>query len=183
MNPLTIALPDDLYEKLTQRAKAVKTSVEELVVIRLRREFGKGLLDGERAKAQAMAFLHQRAGRCLTVREPILEEVDKPVWLVPVLTNVAPASSAFVGQIVVDSKTRDVLNTGGDLVEMVKKGHPSFGFQHLPSERQNRLTELLAANQQGTLEPGETRELEVLLAEEQALQVRNLATLEVSVQE
>ena len=178
MNPLTIALPDDLYEKLTQRAKAVKISVGELVLTRLRREFGADLLDDETAKTQAMAFLRHRAGRCLTVREPILEETDKPVWLVPVLTNVAPTAAAFVGQIVVDAKTGDVLNTVDDVVEMVKKGHDSFGFERLPLAKQNRLVELLASNQQGDLESGEKREMEALLAEEQALQVQNLETLE-----
>ena len=65
-----------------------------------------------------------------------------------------------------------------DVVEMVKKGHHSFGFEHLPSEKQNRLAELLASNQQGALKSGEKREMEVLLAEEQALQVRNLETVE-----
>jgi hypothetical protein len=178
MNPLTIPLPDDLYEKLTHRAKSVKTSVEELVVRRLRREFGAGLLNGETAKAQAVAFLRRRAGKCLTVREPILEEVDKPVWLVPVLTNVASASAAFVGQIVVDAKTGAVLNTESDIVEMIKKGHVSFGFEPFPPEKQNRLAELLASNQEDTLTAGEKREIEALLTEEQALQAQNLETLE-----
>ena len=178
MNPLTIPLPDDLYEKLTQRAKAAKISVEDLVLTHLRREFSNDLLDSEAAKAQAMAFLRQRAGKCLTVRDPILEEADQPVWLAPVLTNVAPSLATFVGQIVVNARTGHVLSTEAAVVDMVKRGHDSLGFEPFPSEKQNRLAELLGANRQGRLNSEENREMEMLLAEEQALQVRNLETLE-----
>ena len=156
----------------------MKTSVAELVVTPLRPELGGGLLDSETAKAQAMAFVHRPAGKCLTVREPILEEVDKLVWLIPVLTNVNSGSAAFVGQIVIDAITGDILNVEDDVVETIKKGHHSFGFQHLPSEKQNRLAELLALNQQGKLKSGEKRAMDVLPTEEQALQAENLETLE-----
>ena len=61
---------------------------------------------------------------------------------------------------------------------MIKKGHASFGFKPFPLEKQERLAELLALNGEKTLEPKEKQEMRALLAEEQALQLQNLETLE-----
>ncbi len=178
MNQLTLALPDELYKRLAQRAGTEEKTPAEIALERLRREFGEGFLDSPTAKAQAFAFLRRRAGRCLTVREPILEETDTPVWLVPVITNVAPREATFVGQVVVNAKTGKVLNPEQDAVEMIKKGHRSLGLRQFPYEKQKRLAELLAANQEGVLKKGEQKEMENLLAEEQSLQIKNLQELE-----
>jgi len=178
MNRLTLALPDELYNRLAKRASALEKTPEKIAVERLRREFGEDFLDSQTAKEQAIAFLRGRAGRCLTVREPILEETDTPVWLVPVITNVAPCEATFVGQIVVNAKTGKVFNAERDVVEIIKKGHRSLGFRKLPLEKQNRLAELLAENQESTLTQDELKEMENLLAEEQSLQIRNLEEME-----
>lgn len=42
MRPLTISLPDYLYEKLTRQAQSVKTSLEEFVLFQLKRDETKG---------------------------------------------------------------------------------------------------------------------------------------------
>ena len=178
MNQLTLALPDELYSRLAQRALIEEKTPEEIALERLRREFGEGFLDSQTAKDQASAFLRRRAGRCLTVREPILEETDIPVWLVPVITNVAPREAIFVGQVVVNAKTGKVLNIERDVVEMIKKGHRSLGFEKFPLEKQEHLAELLAENQERVLTEDEQKEMENLLAEEQSLQIRNLEELE-----
>ncbi|MCH8295928.1 hypothetical protein IH992_33025 [Candidatus Poribacteria bacterium] len=178
MNRLTIALPDELYNQLAERALSLKKTPEEIVLAGLRREFGKGFLDSETAKVQAIDFLRRRAGRCLTVREPIFEEIDLPFWLVPVVTNVAPCQATFVGQIIINATTGKVLNSERDVVEMIKKGHQSLGFQKLLPRKQERLAELLAINHQAALTGNEKKEMENLLTEEQALQVRNLKAVE-----
>ena len=167
MRPLTISVPDYLYEKLTQQAKVSETSVEELVLFQLKRD---------EAKEAALTFLQKRAGRCLTIREPILKESIPPIWVVPTFTNVAPPVG--VGEVLVNANTGEVLSTERDVAEMIKKGHVSFGFEPLAVEKQERLAELLALNSEKTLERKEKQEMEALLAEEQALQVRNLETLE-----
>jgi hypothetical protein len=167
MRPLTISLPDYLYEKLTQQAKAFETSLEELVLFQLKRD---------EARDAALAFLRKRAGRCLTVREPILKESIPSIWAVPIFTNVAPPVE--VGEILVDTDTGDVLSTQQDVAEMIKKGHVSFGYKSLAVEKQERLAELLVLNNERTLESEEKQEMEALLAEEQELQIRNLETLE-----
>ena len=167
MRPLTISLPDYLYEKLTQQAKAFETSLEELVLFQLKRD---------EARDAALAFLRKRAGRCLTVREPILKESIPSIWAVPIFTNVAPPVE--VGEILIDADTGDVLSTQQDVAEMIKKGHVSFGYKSLAVEKQERLAELLALNNERTLELEEKQEMESLLAEEQELQIRNLETLE-----
>ncbi len=177
MNQLTIALPDELYIRLAQRASVEEKTPEEVALERLCREFGEGFLDSQIAKKQAIAFLRRRVGRCLTVREPILEETDTPVWLVPVITNVK-REAAFVGQVVVNAKTGKVLNIERDVVEMIKKGHRSLGFEKFPLEKQEHLAELLAENQERVLTEDEQKEMENLLAEEQSLQIRNLEELE-----
>jgi hypothetical protein len=97
---------------------------------------------------------------------------------VPVITNVAPREATFVGQVVVNAKTGKVLNPEQDAVEMIKKGHRSLGLRQFPYEKQKRLAELLAANQEGVLKKGEQKEMENLLAEEQSLQIKNLQELE-----
>ena len=178
MNQLTLALPDELYNRLAKRALEKEKTPEEIALERLRREFGEGFLDSQTAKEQAIASLRRRAGRCLTVREPILEETDTPVWLVPVITNVDKREATFVGQIVVNAKTGKVLNVERDVYEMIKKGHLSLGFHKFPLEKQERLAELLAENQEGILTQDEQKEMESLLAEEQLLQIRNLEELE-----
>lgn len=167
MRPLTISLPDYLYEKLTQQANVSKTSLEELVLFQLKRD---------EAKDTALAFLRKRAGRCLTVREPNLKDSDPPIWVVPIFTNVSPPVE--VGEILIDADTGKVLNTQQDVAEMIKKGHVSFGFESFAAEKQERLAELLALNSEKTLASKEKREMETLLSEEQALQIRNLETLE-----
>ena len=167
MNSLTISLPDYLHEKLTQQAKAFETSVEELVLFQLKRA---------EASDTALAFLQKYAGRCLTVREPILKEAVPSVWVVPIFTNVAPPSE--VGEIVVDADTGEVLSKKREVGDMIKKGHASFGFKPFPLEKQTRLAELLALNGEEPLKANEEREMEALLAEEQALQLQNLETLE-----
>ena len=167
MRPLTISLPDYLYEKLTQQAEAVETSLEELVLFQLKRD---------EARDIALTFLQKRAGRCLMTREPILKESAPPIWVVPIFTNVAPP--VRVGEILVDANTDEVLSTEMDVAEMIEKGHVSFGYESFTVEKQERLTELLALNNEKTLESKEKEEMGALLAEEQALQIRNLETLE-----
>ena len=178
MNRLTLTLPDELYSRLTQRALEKEKTPEEIALERLRREFGEDFLDSQMAKEQASHFLHGRAGRCLTVREPILEETDTPVWLVPVITNVGKREAAFVGQIVINAKTGEVLNEEQDVVEMIKKGRQSLGFHEFPFQKRERLAELLTENQERFLTEDEQKEMENLLAEEQSLQIRNLEELE-----
>lgn len=167
MRPLTISLPNYLYEKLTQQAKSFETSLEELVLFQLERY---------EAREAASTFLRKRAGRCLTVREPVLKETVSSLWVVPIFTNVAPPME--VGEIIVDADTGEVLSTQNDVAEMLKKGHVSFGYKSLAREKQERLAELLALNGEKPLELEEQQEMEALLAEEQELQIRNLETLE-----
>ena len=167
MRPLTISLPDHLYEKLMQQAKAFETSLEELVLFQLKRD---------EARSTALAFLRKCAGRCLTVREPIFKEAASPVWTVPTFTNVSPPT--IVGEVIVDADTGEVLSTKKDVADMIKKGHISFGFKPFPLEKQTRLAELLARNGEKLLKAEEKQEMEMLLAEEQALQLQNLETLE-----
>jgi len=167
MRPLTILLPDYLYEKLTQQAQVFDTSLEELVIFQLRRD---------ETRDSALAFLQKHAGRCLTVREPIFKNAVPPVWIVPIFTNVAPPLE--VGEITVDADTGKVLSTDKDVVEMIKKGYPSFGFETFAVDKQERLAELLALNGEKPLISEAKQEMETLLAEEQALQLRNLETLE-----
>ncbi|RKU15056.1 hypothetical protein C6501_07125 [Candidatus Poribacteria bacterium] len=167
MRPLTISLPDYLYEKLTRQAQSVKTSLEEFVLFQLKRDETKGA---------ALGFLQKHAGRCLTVREPTFKETEPFVWKVPVITNVAPPLE--VGEIIIDAGTGKILSTDKDVIEMIKKGHISFGFETFAAEKQERLAELLALNSEKPLESEAKQEMETLLAEEQALQLRNLETLE-----
>ena len=167
MRPVTISLPDYLYEKLTQQAKVSDTSLEELVLFQLKRD---------EARDAALALLQKRAGRCLIAREPNLKNSDPPIWVVPIFTNVAPPVE--VGEILIDAETEEVLSTEIDVIEMIKRGHASFGFESFAAEKQERLSELLALNNEKTLESKEKREMEALLTEEQELQIRNLETLE-----
>lgn len=167
MRPLTISLPDYLYEKLIQQAKVSETSVEELVLFQLKRD---------EARDTALTFLQKRAGRCLIAREPNLKDSDPPIWIVPIFTNVE--STVKVGEIFVEANTGEVLSTEMDVVEMIEKGHVSFGFKSFAAEKQERLTELLALNNEQVLAQEVKQEMEVLLAEKQALQIRNLQTLE-----
>ena len=167
MRSLTISLPDYLYKKLTQQAKVSETSLEEIVLFQLKRD---------EARDTALAFLQKRAGRCLIAREPNLKDSDSLIWVVPIFTNVE--SSVKVGEIHVDANTSEVLNTEMDVAEMIEKGHVSFGFEPFAAEKQERLTELLALNNEQVLAPEVKQEMEALLAEKQALQIRNLQTLE-----
>jgi len=178
MNRLTLTLSDELYSRLAQRALENEKTPEEIALERLRREFGEGFLDSQIAKERASEFLQRRAGRCLTVREPIPEETDTPVWLVPVITNVDKHEAAFVGQIVINAKTGKVLNEEHDVVEMIKKGHQSLGFHRFPPQKQERLAELLTENRERVLTQDEQKEMENLLAEEQSLRIRNLEEME-----
>ena len=61
---------------------------------------------------------------------------------------------------------------------MIENGHVSFGFESLAIEKQERLTELLALNNERVLESEEKQEIEALVTEEQALQIQNLERLE-----
>ncbi len=64
MRPLTISLPDYPYEKLTQQAEAFETSLEDLVLFHLKRD---------EVREIALVFLQKHAGRCLTLKGPILK--------------------------------------------------------------------------------------------------------------
>ena len=167
MRPLTISLPDYLYEKLTQQAKVSKISLEDFVLFQLERD---------EVRDTALTFLRKRAGRCLMAKEPILKESTPPVWVVPVFTNVDPPVE--VGEIHVAADTGEILSTEMDVAEMIENGHVSFGFESLAIEKQERLTELLALNNERVLESEEKQEMEALVAEEQALQIQNLERLE-----
>ena len=167
MRPLTISLPDYLYEKLRQQAKVSKISLEDFVLFQLERD---------EVRDTALTFLRKRAGRCLMTREPILKESTPPIWGVPIFTNVDPPVE--VGEIHIDAETGEVLSTEMDVAEMIKKGHVSFGYESLAVEKQERLAELLALNGEKMLESKEKQEMETLVAEEQALQIQNLERLE-----
>ena len=167
MHPLTISLPDYLYKKLTLQAQTHETSLEELVLFHLKRD---------EVRDTASVFLHNHAGRCLTIRKPIFKDDLPAVWEVPVITNVSPTLE--VGKIIVDADTGRVLSTNSDVYNMIKKGYASFGFETIALEKQKRLAELLALNGEVPLESDAKQEMETLLAEEQALQLRNLETLQ-----
>lgn len=167
MRPLTISLPDYLYEKLTQQARVSETSIEELVLFQLKRD---------EVRDTALTFLRKRAGRCLMAKEPILKKSTPPVWVVPIFTNVNPPVE--VGEIFIDADTGQVLSTEMDVAEMIRKGHASFGFKSFAAEKQERLAELLALNNERVLESEEKQEMETLLVEEQVLQIQNIETLE-----
>ncbi len=167
MRPLTISLPDYLYEKLTQQAKVSKISLEDFVSFQLERD---------EVRDTALTFLRRRAGRCLIAKEPILKESTSLVWVVPIFTNVDPPVE--VGEIHVAADTGAVLSTEMDVAEMIEKGHVSFGFESFAVEKQERLAELLALNNEQVLAPAVEQEMEALLAEKQALQIQNLQTLE-----
>ncbi|MDE0685380.1 MAG: hypothetical protein OXI63_20825 [Candidatus Poribacteria bacterium] len=167
MRSLTISLPDYLYEKLTQQAKVSKISLEDFVLFQLERD---------EVRDTALTFLRKRAGRCLMAKEPILKKSTPPIWVVPIFTNVDPPVK--VGEIRVNAGTGEVLNTEMDVAEMIENGHVSFGFESLAIEKQERLTELLALNSEQVLAPEVIQEMDALLAEKQALQIRNLQTLE-----
>lgn len=167
MRPLTISLPDYLYEKLTQQAKGSKISLEDFVLCQLERD---------EVRDTALTFLRKRAGRCLIAREPILKESTRSIWVVPIFTNVDPPVE--VGEIHVAAETGEVLSTEMDVAEMIENGHVSFGFESLAIEKQERLTELLALNNERVLDSEEKQEIEALVAEEQALQIQNLERLE-----
>ena len=167
MRPLTISLPDYLYEKLTQQAKVSKISLEDLILFQLKRD---------EVRDTALIFLRKRAGRCLLAKEPILKESIPLVWGVPIFTNVDPPVE--VGEIHVAADTGEVLSTELDVAEMIEKGHVSFGFESFAIEKQERLTKLLALNSEQVLAPEVRQEMDTLLAEKQALQLRNLQTLE-----
>jgi len=177
MYQLTLTLSDELYNRLIQRASTSQKTVEETILENLHRELGEGFLDSQKAKEQAKSFLHKRAGRCLTVIQPVWEETDIPICLVPVITNVDKSEADFVGQILINARTGEVLNTEQDVIEMVKKGHRSLGFREFPIEKQERLAELLAENQERILTESEQRDIKNLLNEEQLLQIKNLETL------
>lgn len=167
MHPLTISLPDYLYDKLSQQAQTVHTSLEEFVLFQLKRD---------ETRDSALVFLQNHVGKCLIVQEPILEDSDPLVWKVPVFTNVAPTLE--VGEIIIHAETGEILSTDKDVSEMIKKGHISFGFEPFAEDKQKRLAELLALNGEGQLESDAKQEMEYLLAEEQALQLQNLEALE-----
>ena len=167
MHPLTISLPDYLYKKLAHQAQTHETSLEELVIFQLKRD---------ETRNSVSVFLQKHAGRCLTIREPIFKDDDPAVWEVPVFTNVAPPLE--VGKIIVDVDSGKVISTNNDVYNMIKKGYSSFGFETFAVEKQERLAELLALNGEIPLESAAKQEMETLLAEEQALQLRNLDTLE-----
>ncbi|MXZ01910.1 hypothetical protein F4Y93_15175 [Candidatus Poribacteria bacterium] len=167
MRPLTISLPDYLYEKLTQQAKGSKISLEDFVLCQLERD---------EVRDTALTFLRKRAGRCLIAREPILKGSSRAIWVVPIFTNVDPPVE--VGEIHVAAETGEVLSTEMDVAEMIENGHVSFGFESLAIEKQERLTELLALNNERVLDLEEKQEIEALVAEEQALQIQNLERLE-----
>ena len=95
---------------------------------------------------------------------------------VPVFTNVT--SPLEVGKIIVDVDSGKVISTNNDIYNMIKRGYPSFGFETFAVEKQKRLAELLALNGEVPLDSAAKQEMETLLAEEQALQLRNLETLE-----
>ena len=78
----------------------------------------------------------------------------------------------------IDAGAGKILSTDKDVIEMIKKGYTSFGFETFAAEKQERLAELLALNSEKPLESAAKQEMEILLAEEQALQLRNLETLE-----
>ena len=167
MRPLTISLPDYLYEKLMKQAKVSKISLENFVLFQLERD---------EVRDTALTFLRKRAGRCLMVTEPILKESTPPTWGVPIFTNVDPPVE--VGEIHIDAETGEVLSTEMDVAEMIENGHVSFGFESFAEKKQERLSELLALNSEQVLAPEVIQEMDALLAEKQALQIRNLQTLE-----
>jgi hypothetical protein len=139
---------------------------------------GEDTIDSQSAKDVAKAFVRKRAGRALTVSAPVLEEVGKPIWLVPVVTNVPRDDAAFVGQVVVDALNGEVLTEEGEVLAMVEKGHPSLGFRPLPLEKQQRMSELMDRNNEGLLTEHEQDELRTLVDESLALTITNLEQLD-----
>ena len=178
MPQITLTLPDALYERVQSLAQVQHRTPEELVYRHLRRELGEDAIDSQSAKELAKAFVQKGAGRCLTVSDPVLEQVGKPIWLVPVVTNVPRDDAAFVGQVVVDAQNGDVLTNEGEIVAMVKKAHPSLGFRSLPSEEQLRMSELMDRNNDGLLTEQEQDELRVLVDQSLALTITNLEQLD-----
>jgi hypothetical protein len=175
---MTLTIPDQLFNRLEFLAQVERRTPEELAYDRLRREVGEDTISSHRAKEVAKAFVRRRVGRCLTVRDPVLEEGGGWVWLVPVVTNVRREEAAFVGQVVVDARTEEVLTNEGEIAALFKRAHSNLGFLPFPAEKERRLSDLLSRAQEGPLTGEEREELDRLVTEQQALQLANLEQLD-----
>jgi hypothetical protein len=178
MPEVTVTLPDEVFERLTSLARAEQMTPEELACERLRRELGGDTMDSRAAREQTKAFVQRRVGCCLTVRDPILEEGGGLMWLVPVVTNVPTEEATFVGQVVMNAHTGEILTKEGEVAAMLKRAHTGLGFRSFPAEKEARLSELLSRAQESPLSKEEQDELMRLVTEQQDLQLANLEQLE-----
>ena len=177
MRQMTLELPDKLFERLENSAQAAQRTPVEFLRDLLRRGGGEETVTNVEAKVRAEAFVRERVGRVLTVREPVLDEGGIPVWLAPLATNFRPEETSVIGHVAVDARNGTVQTSESEFDDMFRRAHPRLGFAPLAPDKADRLSELLCQLQDAPLLGGEQDELEALVEEEQALQVANLEQL------
>ncbi len=174
MPQVLLDLPEETYQRLSERAQTTHRSIKELLTRQIIRDFALSINTAHQAQKIAEEWLHAHVGLLLKTGIPAFEE-ESQVWQVPVVTN-ASKKPDFVGEIHIDAQTGHLFELE-DTVEMLEKVRQVFGFSRIKVEQQSRLNELLEWNRTRKLTSQEEAELDLLMQQAQEQTDANLEKL------
>lgn len=172
MPQVLLDLPEETYQRLSERAQAAHQSVQELLTLQIIRDSALSINTAHQAKRIAEEWLHAHAGLLLKTGIPTFEE-DSQVWRVPVVTNVCAKESDVVGEVHIDAQTGHLFESEYTM-EILEKARQVFGLSHIKAEQQSRLNELLEWNRTRKLTSQEEAELDLLMQQAQKQTDANL---------
>jgi len=173
MPQVFLDLPEEIYQRLNERAQATHRSIQELLTRQIIRDFALSINTAYQAKRIAEEWLHAHSGLLLKTGIPAFEE-DSQVWRVPVVTNTCSEEADLVGEIHIDAQTGHLFESENTM-EILEKTRQIFGLSHIKAEQQSRLNELLELNRTRELTSQEEAELDLLM---QGVQEQTDANLE-----
>ena len=176
MNQLTIALSNETYRRLAQKAFASQKSTEQLVTEHLEVFFGLQLKTDQQALQEAQDFVAPWAGNLFHFNKPYLDEIQS-IWRVPLAVQRRDAPPVEVGVLEIDAQTGKVITRYDEVKAIIQNFQALFGMEPFPKEKQARLSELLDKGNRGPLTAEGRQELDLLIQEAEAQATENLMRL------
>ncbi|MBM3243190.1 hypothetical protein FJZ31_43575 [Candidatus Poribacteria bacterium] len=162
METILVELPQPIVACLIKEARQKKMSVSELVAQRINRDFSFAVRTAQQARRKALKILREHAGYLLRTGKPTFD-IETERWHVPALTNPRKGIPVNVGEVIIAAESGEVLTDLNSILSFAEEAGLHLGIEKFPEAFQERISFLLAKNNNGELTADEKRELNEMM--------------------
>ena len=192
MQSLTIQIHDEIYQRLVEcavdRQKTPEVFAAECLAVSLSLQTSASvenrIFSGEAVAEIVTKFVVSWGGKFLSLGKPSFDPKGS-IWRVQLFVPYVskslqarnPVSSREVGTVQIDAQTGAVLTPYEEVKAIFSEIQSKLGIEPFPKNQQDRLSDLLAQNRAGNLNPQQQQELDDLMEAADAQEIDNLKRL------